>query len=149
MAGSSIIPRMTVAEDPRQFWYVSIDGQRSPRFEVALRAASDAVPAFEHQIAQSWEALEDLIRVLKPHWQGKLLFDQKGRFLVEPVPRDPETTLEDLLKAVRIRMESVQPMAGLVVRSRTFDELEETLAAWRTRWAAASESWDRFRRPGP
>jgi hypothetical protein len=96
---------MEVAEDPRQFWYVSIDGERAPRFEVAIRGERAAVPAFEHQIAQDWDALEDLIRVLEPQWQGRLLFDEKGRFLVEARPRDPGTTTSDLVKGVRVAME--------------------------------------------
>jgi hypothetical protein len=121
----------------RQLWYVSIDGRRSPRFEVAIRGERDAVPAFEHQIAQSWDALEDLIRVLEPHWQGRLLFDEKGRFLVEARPRDPGTTTSDLVKGVRVAMESMLPSAGLIVVNRSFSQLELTLAAWRARWGTA------------
>jgi hypothetical protein len=126
---------MKLSEDPRQLWYVSIDGQGSPRFEIAIRGERDAAPAFEHQIAQGWDALEDLIRVLEPHWHGNLLFDEKGRFLVEAVPRDPGTTTSDLVKGVRVAMESEQPSAGLIELNRSFSQLELTLAAWRARWA--------------
>ena len=124
---------MENTQNPRQLWHVWIDGRISPRFEIEIREAGAQVPAFGPLVAKDWEALEDLIRALDPHWRAEPVIGKDEVLRWKEVPRDPGTTADDFVKWVRIAIESVQPVSRLILSNRSFDQIEETLTAWRAR----------------